>query len=295
MESYATISSDVRQSIIAVAEPQAVRSLCQTDRQHREFCQKKLTPKDKSKICLDSLGAAQECDLIPMFSQRQFLTLIPKNIEIFADDPVHNTFEFYPQGYKLPSEGFSVALRKAKLMNTICAIVRPDFLLAESTLRLKIPPYIDTELLDAVRKSYATASTQQNPEEGYLQIEILLFDEDSAGSISIHVRYLTETQIDVDGVPSLCLNEKSPSVKNSIAAEAVEDKFLKPIMDDVASDMDNDSTELPDYWSLFLPGESTLNVFRLSRLLKVLFDLGYYQEVKLVIKAGPKYTFNRLL
>lgn len=294
MESYATISSDVRQSIIAAAEPQAVRSLCQTDRQHREFCQKRLTPKDKSKICLDSLGAAQECDLIPMFSQRQFLTLIPKNIEIFADDPVHNTFEFYPQGYKLSSEGFSVALRKAKLMNMICAIVRLDFLLAESTLQLKIPPYIDTELLDAVRKAYATASTQQDPEERYLQMEILLFDEDSAGSIGIYVRYLTGTQIDVE-IAQLSLDEKSPSVKNSIAAEAVEDKFLKPIMDDVASDMDNDSTELPDYWSLFLPGESTLNVFRLSRLLKVLFDLGYYHECKLVIRAEPKYTINRLL
>lgn len=290
-QSYATVSADVRKLIIETADPNAARRLCQTDIYHRTFCQQRLTAKSKSRICLDSTGAAQECDLIPMFSQRQFLELIPKNIEIFAEDPVHNTYEFYPQGYKLPTEGFAVALRKAKLMNTICAIIRPEFLFAQSTLQLEIPAYIDAKLLDDVRKAYTTASTWRHQEERQLSLGIVLYKKDATDYISIHIQYFAGEQLDI--VDALFVLENSSSgAKNSIADAAASDNFLRSIMDLVANDMDNDSSSIPDYWSLILPTETQINAFRLSRLIKIAFDTGYHHLCQLVIWAGPQSTIN---
>jgi hypothetical protein len=74
---------------------------------------------------------AIKCDKIPMFFDRQFLSLVPQNIEIFKDDAIQLTHQFYSQNYKLPNEGNAIALRKAKLVNMICAVIRPEFLATE--------------------------------------------------------------------------------------------------------------------------------------------------------------------
>lgn len=147
--------TDIKQSIIQQADPKTARSLCRLNRQSREICQNRLAPKDKYRICLGNTKTATECDQIPIFSQQQFLSLIPKDILIYADDPIQLTHEFYSQNYKLPSEGFATSLRKAKLMNTICAIIRPEFLLTPTAKQLLLPPYVDTTLIDTIIRHFS--------------------------------------------------------------------------------------------------------------------------------------------
>lgn len=84
-------STDIKQSIIQAADPQTARSLCQLNSQSRHICRTKLTPQTKYRVCLDDDNAAVECDQIPMFSKRQFISVIPKNILIYTDDAVQLT------------------------------------------------------------------------------------------------------------------------------------------------------------------------------------------------------------
>jgi hypothetical protein len=147
-DSWETSSSDVKQSIISRADPETARRLCQTDRKSRETCRDRLPADVKFRFCLDSSTSAKECDLIPMFSRQQFLRLIPPQIEIFADEPLQLRHEFYSQNYKLPDEGFSEALRKAKVINTICVLIRPHILIEYGNQMGDLPPYIDATKLD---------------------------------------------------------------------------------------------------------------------------------------------------
>jgi hypothetical protein len=154
-ESYATTSADVRQTIISNADPATARRLCQLDKQHRMICRDRLPVEQKYRICLNRATDAIECDSIPMFSKQQFLALIPKNISIHPTDAIQLTHEFYSQQYKLPTEGFAVALRKAKIMNTICAAVRPDFLSSKEAATIPLPSYVNSTLLDAIMHEYS--------------------------------------------------------------------------------------------------------------------------------------------
>ena len=280
-QSYATTSSDVRQIIISQAEPQAARQACQLDRRHREICQQRLTAKNKSRICLDSTGAAQECDLIPMFSQRQFLELIPKNILIYAEDPVHNTFEFYPQGYKLATEGFSVALRKAKLMNTICAIVRPNFLFMESTLQLDIPAYLDAVLLDTLKKEYSTTYEHSLKKPFYIIIRLYNFNSSEYLNILISYYELKNLQEPTMMLASFNVDKLSTS-SNELFFEAVkQDKYLERFVENAQYQR---NTVVPHRYSFNFEGD-TLNVFHLSRFIKIALDQGYYYNCKLDIRS----------
>lgn len=170
LESWQTASSDVKQSIISRADPSTVRSFCQADRNSREICRDRLHEEVKFRSCLDSKESARECDRIPMFSKQQFLKLIPPQIKIFPDDPLQFTHEFYSQKYKLPNEGFSEALRKAKIINTLCALIRPNFLFQHSKNMLPLPAYVDADFVDRTITNYINTrdeiiktSMHQNP------------------------------------------------------------------------------------------------------------------------------------
>jgi hypothetical protein len=153
-DSWETSSTDVKQSIIARAAPPETRRLCQLDRQSREICRDRLPAEVKFRSCLDSSAAAKECDKIPMFSKQQFLQLIPPQIAVYPNDPLQFTHEFYSQKYKLPDEGFSQALRKAKIINTLCALIRPSFLVQYGKNLPPLPAYVDVDLVDRTISNY---------------------------------------------------------------------------------------------------------------------------------------------
>lgn len=154
LESWQTASADVKQTVLSQADPLTVRNLCQADRKSREICRDRLPPPVKYRSCLDTSAAAQECDRIPMFSQQQFLRLIPAQMEIYADEPLQLRHEFYSQNYKLPTEGFSEALRKAKIVNTLVALSRPKILLQYANDLPPLPPYIDAGQIDQLLSFY---------------------------------------------------------------------------------------------------------------------------------------------
>lgn len=293
MKSYDTTSSDVRQSIIRRADPQTARNLCLVDRRSRQLCQRTLTITDKSRICLDDLGAARKCDQIPMFSQRQFLALIPKNILVYHDDTYHNTYEFYPQGYKLPDEGFAAALRKAKLMNTICAIVRADFLLAESTLELEIPPYLDVELLDTVKKAYHAFTTQKFQWGNPFTILIELYNVSLTEHLTIDVRYreLEQSLESILVTGDLEMRDLSTASRELFSEAVNQDQYLE-IVADRAEEVFGRGVP---YHFTFGSGEESLNAFWLSRLIKIAFDQDYYYQCKLLITSRSSPDIGVLL
>jgi hypothetical protein len=293
MESYTTTSSDVRQVIITHANSQTARNLCLVDRRSRQLCQRNLTIQDKSRICLDDFGAARKCDQIPMFSQMQFLQLIPKNILVYHDDMYHNTYEFYPQGYKLPDEGFATALLKAKLMNTICAIVRADFLLAESTLELEIPPYLDVGLIDTIRKAYHMFTTHKSQWLNPFTILIELYNVSLTEHITIDVRYrkLKFTPESLLATGEFEMKDLSTTSKELFSEVVGQDKYLETIVDRA----DEVYRRGIPYRFTFTSGEESLNAFWLSRLIKIAFDQDYYYQCKLTVISRSSPDINILL
>lgn len=287
MEFYATASSDVRQSIISQADPEGVRKFCQLDRKSRELCRNRLTPEQKYKACLDKDGSAQECDLIPMFSQQQFLSVIPKNIEIYPQDERQLTHEFYSQQYKLPTDGFAVALRKAKIMNTICAVVRPDFLLNPRSQSLPLPSYIDATLLDWVVSSYKKTFASGSQDE-YFGILIDLLDKDNRGRIEITINYRNEGNGPELTDASVTVKESYPA-KSKLVLEAVTtDKFLDYLT----------RLQIPaGNFYVFPLSEfaGRLNAFRLSRFVKIAMDLGYFYKPQITIINSVAYAPARLI
>ena len=298
MESYETASADVKQSIISRTDPETARALCQANRQSREICQNRLSIQDKSRICLKNSKAAAECDLIPMFSQQQFLSLVPKNILMHPDDPIHNTYEFYPQGYKLPTEGFAVALRKAKIMNTICAIIRPDFFLSNSIQRPPLPAYMDAGFLDQVRAGYITAATYKYAHEKSLALGLLLYHVARRERILISVdydwptgdinEYNTDAKVDLKDIPS--------ASRRLFFKGMTEDHFLDSVTTFIRATLEDDDDE-PHGFPLILAtsDETNINVFRLSRIIKIALDQGYHYRCDIGIWAGPELDIKTTL
>lgn len=274
--SYAHTDTGVKQVILIQADPETARSLCQADNRHREICRDNLPIQEKTRICLGNDNDAAECDLIPMFSQRQFFALIPKNIEIFPEDNVQLTHQFYSQQYKLPTEGYSLAIYKAKMLNTICAITRPQFLLTDVARQLKLPPYIDTSLLDDVVRDYVK-NFQDNPNpEAYFEITINSKNS-RRRSCGIQINYYRgESDLGPSvGPPNFMsfvlsiLGEDLVDEFTRIARVINNDEYLKPLRG------------LPTVYSneLYLSISKPINAFTVSRVVKILFDEGYYHEV----------------
>lgn len=176
---WQTASMDVKQSIISQGDPQTVRRLCQSNRQSRELCRDRLPAEIKFRSCLDSKEAAQECDRIPMFSRQQFLRLIPPQIEIFADEPLQLRHDFYSQNYKLKTEGFSEALRKAKIINTLVALSRPNVLLKDADQLPALPAYIDADKLDQLLSFYKESADRYKADLGEDRFAITITAQNS--------------------------------------------------------------------------------------------------------------------
>lgn len=183
LESWQTASGDVKQSIIARADPPTVRNFCQADRNSREICRDRLPAVVKYRSCLDSSESAQECDKISMFSRPQFLNVVPPQISIIPDDELQLTHEFYSQKYKLKTEGFSEALYKAKIINTICAIIRPHILRTYRDKMGAIPPYVSAEMIDIGISIYdkSVEISRTNPIATALRITITAIRKDEMG------------------------------------------------------------------------------------------------------------------
>jgi len=142
---FATINNDIIQLLIEAADPETAMSLCQVNRKTRSVCLNKLSLTEKIRIGFDSIETARKSDLIPLFSRGQFLKLIPENLASYSDTEL--THDLYLRKYKLSSEGYSTAIYKARLMNTICALLRPRFLF-DTIGKLTLPVYVDTSLID---------------------------------------------------------------------------------------------------------------------------------------------------
>jgi hypothetical protein len=279
-QSYANASSDVKRSIIQRAEPAAVRRLCQTDRRSREFCRERLPAAEKFRLCLDDGKSAEECDLVPMFSKQQFLSLVPAQIEIFAEDAVQVTHQFYSQKYKLPTDGFAVALLKAKLMNTICAVIRPEFLVSTAAQELEIPKYLDMGLLDAVVQAYSK--------------NMAIDTGDKFFSVRVTLQDILQDKIIIDA-----MYDYDDETKTMISIESYVDIRRLIVSQRFAFNQAvNDDPFLQSHYPvlterhLFELMNNGLNVFRLSRFLKIAFDMGYFYQPKIIVTArgGPIIT-----
>jgi hypothetical protein len=293
MEFYATASADVRQSIISRADPPTTRTLCQIDRRSRAICRDRLTLEQKYKVCLDKDGSAQECDLIPMFSQHQFLAVIPKNISIYPNDEVQMTHQFYSQQYKLPTEGFAIALRKAKIMNTICAAVRPDFLLNPISAQLKLPPYVDATILEWVINNYKKTFPSDDYDE-YFRISVELYDRESLGKVLIEC-YYEEDEDDgmVNDGSSVTVNHTKVPLGEYFFDKMLQDKYLQYYHALIEEQMGS------SYYAVFpligaLEGPR-LNVFQLSRFIKIAMDMGYFYHPVISIDSRTGTRFNRVI
>lgn len=284
--SWYTASSDVKQLIVKAANPPTARSLCQLDDQSTELCRTRLQAADKYRICLDGANGAAECDGMSMFSQQQFLSAVPVNIKIFTEDPVQLTHEFYSQNYKLADEGFALALRKAKLMNTICAIIRPEFLLTEEAKTLPIPPYVDTTLLDAVAREYVRFDTDpQTTYESSFEETIVIKHKDLDAEIKIEAVYHG--------------GHKTPSrvyfYFKGVLITGIEpffkmierDEFIDPMLKKRVRESSH--THYTIGMSMYYTRSTgQLNVFQVSRFLKIVFDLGYYRDATATIISVSK-------
>ena len=222
-----------------------------------------------------------------MITEQQFKLLITKNIEVFADDPLQLRRDFYSQGYKLASEGFTEALYKAKLMNTICALLRPDINLEYAPVMPQLPLYVDA---------------------GVVRLNQQLFQKDVQSQtahrvmISIYNEIMPEyTMINRIGRITMFFRPSNGKLKwdrfnlfISIADEQLmrtfmsgfNEKFLKMYRDNLFLRLYDETNRFGVELIINEPragdeyGEVP-NVFRISRMLKLLFDLGLCRVAKL--------------
>jgi len=176
LQPYQTTDRITKQNIVSQAQPTDAISLCQVDSRSRQACDS-LPISEKVRICLINDQNASKCDSIPMFSRFQFLSLIPPQILVHDDDPLQPIHEFYSQNYKLPTEGFSVAMYKARLMNTICAAMRPEILIKYADRFPPMPPYMNVDVIESIVANYAMVSKdplamyQNLPNDGTLRLQ----------------------------------------------------------------------------------------------------------------------------
>jgi hypothetical protein len=304
-ESWSTASSDVKQHIINRVDPSTARSLCQTNKNSRRVCQQRLSASKKYELCLKSAEDDSECDAIPMFSKAQFLSLIPKNIVIYAEDDIQLTHEFYSQNYKLPNEGFAVALRKAKIINTACAVFRPDFMLTSAARQLLLPSYVDASLVDATTKAYASINGVNNH---FLTITLRLYNkqDDNAKAAEIVFFVIYDSDSDIEDL-KLEMDDARIDLRYIIGSEnqdfrtrVARDEFiaaLNPpqVLDSKVHQSARQMHPLIMYHrdnQGYQSRDKPLNVFYLSRFLKIALDMGYYYGAKLEVEDNRELIIN---
>lgn len=168
-QSYWTASRDVKYSIIraALRNPQdqaAIKgaiSLCQTEPVTGQICQR-LAIQDKATMCLSgfNLDNPRACDKLPVISQEDFEKWIPRRLETNENDELQLTHDFYLQNYKLPNEGYAESMYKARVINTICALIRPDILVDYADILPPLPSYLNLDLIKRVIESYKSINRE---------------------------------------------------------------------------------------------------------------------------------------
>ena len=168
-ESYSTASRDVKQSIIRAAlrntsDQAAIKgaiSLCQTERGTANVCQT-LPIEDKTRMCFSggNLNNARLCERVPVVTQTDFERWIPRQLDIDETDELQLTHDFYKQSYKMHDEGYAEAMHKARIINTICALSRPDILTSYADILPTLPAYLDIDLINRVLQSYRSINAR---------------------------------------------------------------------------------------------------------------------------------------
>lgn len=275
--SWYTTPADVKQLIVSAADPQTARSLCQLDDEARRVCRDYVPAQQKYRICLGGGEAAAECDGIPMFSERQFVALVPQRIEIYTEDPVQMTHQFYSQTYKLSGEGFAVSLRKAKLMNTICAAVRPEFLLTSEAALLPLPAYVDTTVLDTVIREYVKFLGTPDPKAVLAIVVTLNHNVEKDARIKLLVYHTVYDQHHDLYKAELYANEIFQRDVEVFINKLNRDEYIPfNFRTSITMRKFGDRYIIPRSTLAFPKGLIPINVFHISRLLKIAFDMGYY-------------------
>lgn len=267
---------------------------CKTDNATRRACQR-LPLDDKVHMCFSNQGMnPRACDNIPAFTKEQFQRLIPEQIEVVEDERVTFNHEFYPQHYKLKTEGFSEALHKARLINTICAIARVQLLSEYPDLIESLPPYIDKDLIIRVVQEFRNwlSVAPDSGEWTIFAINITL-SNGIDHPFMIKIRYEQMYNGDVrnrefrrvwevgggsDAWFDFADDRPETHVISIIEREIADDKFLKDRR------LNYGHIELTRYYI------DSINVVALSRLLRILFNHGYAYSVEM--EFGGK---NRVL
>jgi hypothetical protein len=294
-ESYATASSDVRATIISNADPATARQLCQLDRQHRMICRDRLPQEKKYQLCLGRDRTARECDRIPMFSQQQFMRLIPRELNAHPDDFIPMTNEFYLQQYKLSTEGFATAIRKAKLMNEICAIVLPEFLVSESARQLTMPGYIDVGIIDEIIGEYKKALKEPKGVRWIFNMSINLYDFKASQACNIVIGLGKGEQ------PNTLYPSRAAWSFDYMTSQSAKAKFITRIKNDpylqsfIRFIEAEDGGEPRSIFLLKTQDEDSppvLDAFKLSRLLKIAFDMDYVHNAMVYLQIGAGETIQ---
>lgn len=292
---YESASQDVKRVIATKADPDTAINLCLSSRNNRRICQERLSTQEKSKICLGNDKTAAKCDDIPMFSQRQFLALVPRQIEVVDGVLIGNIHEFYPQNYKLSTEGFSVALYKAKLMNTICAVIRPGFLLRQSKDQLNLPPYIDTGIIDRVIQGFtdslATVDLATGKQNCSIDIKFTNGKPRDDQNSSIALLQVQFGTIYTDEIIfwHFSLEVFSATDPSGILEAIRHDEYLTILANEF--EMYPPGPAGDEYVFQFIrdvryPGANgvdDLTIVQISRLIKVLFDHGIFHQIEVSI------------
>lgn len=167
---YSTASRDVKQSIIRAAlrnlqDQEAIAgaiSLCHTEKATSTVC-RTLPIQDKARMCLSggNLDNSRACDRTPpIITRGDFDRWIPRQLEVNETDELQLSHDFYPQSYKTPDEGYAEAFYKARLINTVCALIRPDVLTSYADILPPVPAYLDLNLIKDVVDTYLSINTQ---------------------------------------------------------------------------------------------------------------------------------------
>lgn len=272
-ESWETASNDVKRLIFRNLPVQARTSLCQSTKTNREFCRDKLPLNDKIETCLKYNTWAQNCDKIPMFSREQFFDFIPATIAIYPEDPIQLTHEFYSQNYKLSSEGFAEALFKARVLNKICAISRPDYFADDPSRFETLPPYVNRESIQICVREYLKVRDYDNDVYNDLsktfKLEIILQGE-GRNDCKIYITYdFTDENFPLVSRVLFYVNYIESSSQNRVYQSLMSDPFLiklKPFMREWPDDNKSGVQAGDDFH------DGHVNTFHLSRMLKVALD-----------------------
>ncbi len=315
-ETYSSASRDVKYSIIraALRNPQdqaAIKgaiSLCRTEVATATVCQN-LPVQQKATLCLsgNNLDNPRACQQVPVFTRADFERLIPRQLEVTDGDELQLSHDFYAQKFKLADEGYAEAMYKARLINTICALIRPDILTQYAKILPPLPPYLDLELIQRVMQVYLSINqklidTLVSVDEIYAEpfgIEIRMTGAPPQTIITLELIFQSpNSDLSQPTVASFkCNIECLPATDENLAQakfilDAIEtSKFMDDELLWVASSSQQANGYA--YLSMINPdGEiATSYALFVSKILRKLFDYGFLDAkndgVALEVRAGP--------